>query len=252
MLIRPRALKPINSIKKIQPWMMVATLNGNPSATIISCYYPTTVSAETDLIAFYNELSSLVRSIPKHVLVIGGDMNAQIGKNVNHKFSLHNSSNRNREHLSDFTLENRLTYLNTKFQKREGKLWTYTYANNTKAQIDYVFINKKWNDSALNYETYCSFEGVSSDHRIVTAKIRLSLRRNTARTTTTVHYDWSLHNNRDIRDKYAFTLRNKFDAQHLKTETHTLNDEYENFVNAHIEAASECMPTKQRAKPRVP
>ena len=71
--------------------MMIATFNGNPSATIISCYSPTNVSEKTDLIAFYNELSSLVRSIPKlNVLVIGGDMNAQIGKNVNHKFSLHN------------------------------------------------------------------------------------------------------------------------------------------------------------------
>ena len=26
----------------------------------------------------------------------------------------------------------------------------------------------------------------------------------------------------------------------------------ENFVNAHLEAAAECIPTKQRAKPRVP
>ena len=61
--------------------MMVATFNGNPSATIISCNSCTYVSEETDLIAFYDELSSLVRSIPKHsVLVIGGDMNAQIGK----------------------------------------------------------------------------------------------------------------------------------------------------------------------------
>ena len=33
------------------------------------------------LVTFYDELSSLVRSIPKHnMLVIGGDMNAQIGK----------------------------------------------------------------------------------------------------------------------------------------------------------------------------
>ena len=67
---------------------MVAIFNSNPSATIISCYSPTNVSEETDLIAFYDELSSLVRSIPKHnVLVISGDMNAQIGKNVNHKFA---------------------------------------------------------------------------------------------------------------------------------------------------------------------
>ena len=79
---------------------MVATLNANPSATIISCYSPTNVSEETDLIAFYDELSSLVRSIPKHNVL------------------------------------------------------------NTKAQIDYVFINKKWNNSALNCKAYSSFEVV--------------------------------------------------------------------------------------------
>ena len=77
MLIGPQALKSLNSIEKIQPRMIVATFNGKPRATIISCYCPTNVSEETELIAFYDELSSLVRSIPKHnVLVIGGDMNA--------------------------------------------------------------------------------------------------------------------------------------------------------------------------------
>ena len=102
--------------------MMVGTFNGNPRATIISCYSPTNVSEETDLIATYDELSSPVCSIQKHnFLVIGGDLNAQIGKNANHKFSLHNSSNRNGAHLTDFMLENRLTCLNTKFQKRVGK-----------------------------------------------------------------------------------------------------------------------------------
>ena len=82
---------------------MVATFNGNPSTTIISCDSPTNVSEETDLIAFYNELSSLVRCIPKHnILIIGGDMNAQIGKNVSNEFSQHNSFNRNVEHVTDF------------------------------------------------------------------------------------------------------------------------------------------------------
>ena len=48
------------------------------------------------------------------------------------------------------------------------------------------------------------------------------------------------------------TLRNKFDALQQKTETHTPNDEYENYVNAHLEAAAECILTKQRPLPRVP
>ena len=80
-LIGPRSLKSLNSIEKIQPRMMVATFNGNPSTTIISCYSTANVIEETELITFYDELSSLVRSIQKNnVLVIGGDMNAHIGK----------------------------------------------------------------------------------------------------------------------------------------------------------------------------
>ena len=70
-------------------------------------------------------------------------------------------------------------------------------------------------------------------------------------TTTTVHYDWSLLNFRDIRDKHTLTLRKKFDALQEISETPTPNDEYENFVHAHFEAAPECIATKQRAKPRV-
>ena len=171
-------------------------------------------------------------------------MNVQIGKNVNNKFSLHNSSNRNGEHLTDFPQEIRLTCLNTKFQKRKGRLWTYTYANNAKAQIEYILINKKWNNSALNCEAYSSFKGVSSDHWIVTAKIRLSQQRNAARTTTIVHYDWSLINNRDIRDKHTLTLRNKVDALQDISETLTANNKYENSLNSHLKAAAECIPTQ--------
>ena len=65
------------------------------------------------------------------------------------------------------------------------------------------------------------------------------------------HYDWSLLYNRDIRDEYTLTLRNKYDALQEISKTHTPNDEYENFVNAHLEAAVECKPTKQKAKSRI-
>ena len=89
-------------------------------------------------------------SIPKHnVLIIGGDMNAKIGKNVNNKFSLHNSSNKNGEHLTDLTLELALI-LN--FRKEREK-FSPTQIN-AKAQIDSILINKKWNYSTLNCEAY--------------------------------------------------------------------------------------------------
>ena len=189
----------------------------------------------------------LVRSIPKHnFLIIGRDMNVQIGKNENNKFCLHNSSNRNGKHQTNFSLENGLTWLNSKFQKRKGKLWTYTYANNAKALTDYILINKKWINNVLNCEAYSFFESVSSHLRIITSKIRPSQRRNRTQTTKTSDYDWSLLNNRDISDKYTMTLRNKFDALKEISEALPPNDEYDNFVNAHIEPAAECILIKHR------
>ena len=96
------------------------------------------------------------------------------------------------------------------------------------------------------------FRESALNHWIVTAKIWLSLWRNMAQTNTTIHYDWSLLNTSDIKDEYTLTWRNKFDALQEISETPSLNNKYENFVNAHLEAATECIPTKQRAKCRVP
>ena len=141
-----------------------------------------------------------------------------------------------------------MNILNTKFKKRERKLWTYTFANNAKEQIDYILMNKKLYNSASNCIAYSSLEGVSSDHRIVTAKICLSLCRKMTQSTETEHYDRSMFNNRDIIDKYTITLRKKFDALQGISETLTLNDEYKNFVNARIEAAAECISVKMRTK----
>ena len=105
-------------------------------------------------------------------------------------------------------------------------------------------MNKKWINCALNCEAYSSFEGVSFDHQIVTAKIRLSLGRNAVQTTTTAQYDWSLLNNRNIRDRYTIIQRNKFDVLQEISETLSPNDEFENFIYAHMEPVTECMPTK--------
>ena len=47
-------------------------------------------------------------------------------------------------------------------------------------------------------------------------------------------------------------MKNRFETLQKKTEKGTPNDEYENFVNAHLEAAANCIPTKPRTKYRVP
>ena len=91
----------------------------------------------------------------------------------------------------------------------------------------------------MNCEAYSSFEGVSSDHRIDIAKIYLQ----EYNMTKTIHHDWSLFSNKNM-----ITLGNKFNAFQEKSKILTPNNEYENFVNDHMEAAAECIPTKLKAK----
>ena len=90
MLLSPHATKSLNSIEKVTPQILVATFHSNPEPTLISCYNPTNISDEQEIIYFYDDLSSLVRSVPKHsALIIDGDLNAQIGQNIHHKFTCH-------------------------------------------------------------------------------------------------------------------------------------------------------------------
>ncbi|KAJ8418922.1 hypothetical protein AAFF_G00004210 [Aldrovandia affinis] len=43
-------------------------------------------------------------------------------------------------------------------------------------QLDYILVRRKWRKSILNAESYSTFDSVGSDHRVVAARLRLSLR----------------------------------------------------------------------------
>ena len=45
----------------------------------------------------------------------------------------------------------------------------------SKSQIDYILVNKKLKNSVKNVEAYSSFASAGSNHRIVIARLKLSL-----------------------------------------------------------------------------
>ena len=107
-------------------------------------------------------------------------------------------------------------------------------------------MNKKWINSAC--EAGSSFEVClpfteSSQQRYIWAFT--GIRRKQLQLHT-------MHNNRNISNKYTIILRNKSNALQEISETLTPNDNYENFINAHMEAAAESIPTKLKAKLRAP
>ena len=74
-------LKLLNSMERIQPWIMCTTFNGNPCTTIVSCYSLTNASDEMNPITFCSGLFSLDPHFPNHnFLFISRDRNAQIAK----------------------------------------------------------------------------------------------------------------------------------------------------------------------------
>ena len=70
MLLSSKAYKPLNSVETVISRILIASFNGNPEVTIISSHSPTNASDEEDKNEFYNQLTTITRSIPKHNLLL--------------------------------------------------------------------------------------------------------------------------------------------------------------------------------------
>ena len=254
MLLSPNACKSLINIESINERLMIATFNGNPQTTIISCYSPTNVSDVTVAEDFYSDLANLIKEVPKHnMILVGGDMNAQVGEVHRKGTHFHESTNRNGKLLIELMKECGMVNLMTNYQKRKGKLWTFTYPNGTKAQLDHVLINKKWKNSAMDCEAYNSFYSIRSDHRPISAKIRLSIRANVINKKKTTQHDWSqLRLDDDIKQSYSVEVSNRFNALQNIADNDSSNTIYNNIIEAHSKAAELHVPTKPRRKKKVP
>ena len=135
--------------------------------------------------------------------------------------------------------------INTPFQKRRGKLWTHTYPNGDIAQIDYMMINKKWINSVQNCEAYHSLERISRDHRIVSLRIKPSLRPNKKKSNT-IAYNWEhLINNEDLQNQFSTSLRNRYNILQHEDTNESANNAYQNFVKTHKETAEMPIPQEE-------
>ena len=143
--------------------------------------------------------------------------------------------------------------LNTKYQRCSGQQWIFSYPSGTKAQLDYVLVNKKWKNSALNCRSYNTFVNISSDHRIVSARFCLKLRANKTKTALNTPYDWTkLHSDENICKAFTLNVKNRFALLQIENETNCVNQTYNNFETACKEAATENIPLKPKIRQRVP
>ena len=148
--------------------------------------------------------------------------------------------------MLEHVAECNLSITNTSFKKRIGKLWTFiSDMNGSKSMIDYILVNKKWKNSIHNSEAFNFYSSCGSDHRVVVAKLRLSLRKRKS-PPRKVNYDWEKLNDVTLQERYTVTIRNKYDA--LRVEEETINQQYDRFIQANKETAEELIPKIERNK----
>ena len=180
-------------------------------------------------------------------LAILTDANARLGKDVA-LFTYSGTTNNNGNRHLEVMEEHRLVAANTLFQKRPGKLWTWTSPHNTHHQLDYIFVRSKWKNSVTKCEAYSTLGLLFSDHRIVTAKVSLRLRSTKPNASIKItKYIWSdLATNKEMQERYAVEVRNRYQLLLNESEEPAERD-YDKFVQATSEAArvSETCPKKQ-------
>ena len=115
MLVSPRAYGSLLNVELISPRIMVATFNGHPKTTIVSCYSPTNCSDEIKAVEIYSMLQDAIRQLPKHNVITAENMNAPVGSEHIVGFSFHDTMNTNGSLLLDLTEERELVSISTKF-----------------------------------------------------------------------------------------------------------------------------------------
>ena len=120
IMINKKASNVLSGVIKRNERIIIATFEGNPKTTIIFHYAPVQGNDKTD--QHYNQLSTAVKQVPKHnILIVLGDFNAHLDKNLA-KYSYHETSNANGKLVNNFIQESNLFVANAYFQKKPAKL----------------------------------------------------------------------------------------------------------------------------------
>ncbi|KAJ8417432.1 hypothetical protein AAFF_G00286590 [Aldrovandia affinis] len=142
-------------------------------------------------------------------------------------------------------MEHELLPANTMFWKRTGKRWTFQdRASGMLRQLDYILVRQKWRNSILNAEPYSTFSPVGSDHRVVSMRVRLSLR--VPKPSPRIRYDWkALSTDPGLQARYTEEVRSRFQ---LLDEGLEPSSEYRRFVVANEEATRLCVPVLDKTR----
>ena len=195
-------------------------LLGKPfNISIIHIYAPTQDHEDKEIELFYDEIQTAIKNVKTDdILCVMGDLNAKVGKerttDITGQYGL-GTWNKRGERLIEFCQQSKLIITNTYFKQHPRKLYTWKSPDgDTRNQIDYILINKRFRNCVKQAKTYPGSD-INSDHNPVVVKMKIQLKK-LNKTNRKQQLDFSLLKNNSYAARYNIEIRNRFDALYIE------------------------------------
>ena len=149
--------------------VILVRLKGKPfDICIIQVYAPTSDHEEEEVEDFYeNVMKAKEQCRPHDITVVMGDFNAKLGRgregDVVGPFGLGHRNERG-DRLMEWCVENEQAVMNTYFRQPPRRTWTWmSPGDQTRNQIDYITVNKRFRNAVIAARTYPGAD-CNSDH----------------------------------------------------------------------------------------
>ena len=200
--------------------VIMIKLQGKPfNISIIQIYAPTQDHEDEDIELLYDEVQTAIKNVKTDdILCVMGDLNAKVGKerttDITGQYGL-GTRNKCGERLTEFCQQNKLIITNNYFKQHPRKLYTWKSPDgDTRNQIDYILINKRFRNCVIQAKTYPGSD-INSDYNPVIEKMKIQLKK-LNKTNRKQQLDFNLLKNNSYAARYNIEIRNRFDALHIE------------------------------------
>ncbi|KAI5726708.1 hypothetical protein M8J76_007273 [Diaphorina citri] len=231
--------------------MSINIIEGNSKTVFISCYAPTDVQVDNVKEAFYEDLRSMIRNIPKtYGIIIAGDLNARVGTDYNQwkgVIGRHGlgSTNNNGLRLLELCALEELTIINTCFQLKNKYKGTWKHPRSKKwHMIDHILVRTARKNNVKRCRVMRGAQ-CETDHYMMRATILLKPKTYLKKPRNLVFDSKSLKNE-DKKQQFKEVLDGKLNNNNASTNVEEL---WKNIKTLYQKTAEEILEKKKSNRP---